>query len=63
MMKEENNTPDCPECGSIMILRTAKRGPRKGDNFWGCSEWSKTKCKGIIDVSSEKNSESFMYCP
>ena len=57
MMKEENKTPDCPECGSVMILRTAKRGSRKGDNFWGCSEWSKTKCKGIIDISAEKNSE------
>mgnify|MGYP001268112998 FL=1 len=56
-MTEKDIAPDCPICGSKMIERTAKRGARKGKNFWGCSEWSKTKCGGIIDISDEMNSE------
>lgn len=27
----------CPACGRPMVLRTARRGPRVGDQFWGCS--------------------------
>ena len=56
-MTEKDIAPDCPICGSKMIERTAKRGARKGKKFWGCSEWSKTKCGGIIDISDEMNSE------
>ena len=26
----------CPRCGRTMVLRTAKRGPGAGDQFWGC---------------------------
>ena len=26
----------CPRCGRTMILRTAKRGPGAGEQFWGC---------------------------
>lgn len=37
-------TPTCPKCGSIMILRTAKRGDKAGQQFWGCSTYP--KCKG-----------------
>ncbi len=29
----------CPKCGSALILRTAKKGPRSGDRFWGCSTY------------------------
>ena len=34
----------CPRCGSPMILRTAKRGPNPGSQFWGCSRYP--KCRG-----------------
>src|SRR4051812_40970092 len=27
----------CPQCGSRMVLRTAKRGAAAGKQFWGCS--------------------------
>jgi hypothetical protein len=38
----------CPLCGSEMILRTAKSGPNKGNQFWGCSTYP--KCRGIIST-------------
>jgi restriction system protein len=37
--------PNCPQCGSLMVLRTAKRGTRAGERFWGCGHYP--KCKGI----------------
>jgi restriction system protein len=29
--------PRCPRCGRSMTVRTATRGPRAGQQFWGCS--------------------------
>jgi hypothetical protein len=29
----------CPKCGSALVLRTVKKGPRSGDRFWGCSTY------------------------
>ena len=34
----------CPACGSEMRLRTARRGPNAGNEFWGCSRYP--KCRG-----------------
>lgn len=31
--------PTCPDCGSGMIRRTAKRGPNAGGMFWGCQQY------------------------
>lgn len=33
----------CPRCGSIMVLRTAKRGASVGNEFWGCSAYPKCR--------------------
>lgn len=33
----------CPACGSSMVLRTAKRGPGAGKQFWGCSAYPKCR--------------------
>jgi len=40
----------CPKCGSLMILRTAKRGPNAGRKFYGCSRYP--KCKATIPFES-----------
>jgi four helix bundle suffix protein len=32
-----DNPPACPNCGLPMKLRTARKGPRTGQPFWGCS--------------------------
>ncbi len=37
--------PACPACGLPMIERTARRGPRAGGRFWGCTAYP--KCHGI----------------
>lgn len=34
----------CPNCGSRMVRRTAKRGYRRGSQFWGCSRYP--ACRG-----------------
>ncbi len=36
--------PNCPQCCSLMVLRTAKRGTRAGEHFWGCGHYP--QCKG-----------------
>ena len=36
--------PACPACGKPMALRTARKGPRAGSQFWGCSSYP--SCKG-----------------
>lgn len=40
--------PSCPLCGSPMVLRTARRGGKVGNQFWGCSKYP--ACKGIVSV-------------
>lgn len=33
----------CPNCGSKLVLKTAKRGARKGSKFFGCSSFPKCR--------------------
>lgn len=39
-------TPICPKCGTQMVIRTAKRGDQKGEEFWGCKNYP--KCREIV---------------
>jgi len=41
---QSTNNPQCPRCGSPMVLRTARRGANAGEQFWGCSTYP--KCQG-----------------
>lgn len=41
---ESQSTPECPQCGSVMVKRTAKKGSNAGESFWGCTGYP--KCKG-----------------
>lgn len=34
----------CPRCNGDMVLRTAKKGARAGEKFWGCVDFP--KCRG-----------------
>ncbi len=38
--------PDCPLCGGPMVLRTARKGPQAGSQFWGCAGYP--ACKGAL---------------
>lgn len=40
--------PKCPQCGSLMALRTAKSGKNAGQHFWGCTKYP--ECKGTQPV-------------
>ena len=31
--------PVCEKCGANMVLRTGQSGARKGQKFWGCSNF------------------------
>ena len=42
-------SPMCPQCGTAMIQRTAKKGQFAGQQFWGCGRYP--KCKGILKIS------------
>ncbi|MCS3902664.1 hypothetical protein J2T55_000668 [Methylohalomonas lacus] len=39
----------CPKCGSPLVLRTAKRGAKRGEQFWGCSAYP--KCRVMQNVT------------
>jgi len=46
--QETSTAPACPKCGSPMVLRTAKRGPNAGSQFYGCQKYP--ACRGIRNV-------------
>ena len=41
--------PTCPQCGSVMVLRTARKGANAGQQFWGCSQYP--KCRKMMPCS------------
>jgi predicted RNA-binding Zn-ribbon protein involved in translation (DUF1610 family) len=45
----QETIPKCPKCGAEMVLRTAAKGPHKGEQFYGCSAFP--KCRGVVLVS------------
>ena len=49
-----SDIPACPACGKPMRRRTAGKGPRAGQVFWGCSDYP--KCRGIQEVSDPSDS-------
>ena len=43
--------PVCPNCGKSMVLRTAHKGQKAGQLFWGCSGYP--DCKGTLPAKSQ----------
>jgi len=48
--------PHCPQCGKPMALRTARKGPRAGSQFWGCTGFP--DCKGTLPLDAPIPSQS-----
>ena len=48
--------PSCPNCGSQMVRRVARKGSNSGRAFWGCSNYP--RCRGIKGISAEGQSVS-----
>lgn len=47
-IQQNRINPICPKCGKQMILRTARKGPAAGSDFWGCPNFP--SCKVIKNV-------------
>jgi hypothetical protein len=47
-VRNDPTAPVCKKCGSIMILRTAKKGENAGNQFWGCSNYP--KCRTVVGI-------------
>jgi predicted RNA-binding Zn-ribbon protein involved in translation (DUF1610 family) len=45
----ETTVPLCPKCGVPMVLRTAQRGSRQGEQFYGCPNYP--QCRELIPVT------------
>jgi restriction system protein len=43
-------TPGCPLCSAPMALRQARQGAAAGKQFWGCSRFGQTKCRGTREL-------------
>ncbi|NOQ34496.1 MAG: nuclease [Methylococcaceae bacterium] len=48
IVSEKKNNHACPQCGSSMVIREAKKGVNKGHKFWGCSTFP--QCKGTVNI-------------
>lgn len=46
------STPNCPLCSAPMVLRQARNGAAPGKQFWGCSSYAQTKCRGTRELAS-----------
>ena len=46
-------TPACPLCGKPMRHRTAGKGPRAGQSFWGCAGYP--DCRGTQEISDRSD--------
>jgi ssDNA-binding Zn-finger/Zn-ribbon topoisomerase 1 len=44
--------PDCPTCGSPMVLRTARRGRNTGNEFWGCSAYPNCRATRLYEIGA-----------
>jgi restriction system protein len=44
----KNTQKFCPKCGAEMELRTATKGRNPGEQFWGCSNYPKRRCRGSL---------------
>jgi restriction system protein len=48
---QSDKKPNCPNCGKPMVLRTARKGQKAGQPFWGCSGYP--DCKGTRLVEAQ----------
>jgi len=44
-LSEPQESPSCPDCGAVMVLKVARKGRNSGNQFWGCPKWP--SCKGV----------------
>ena len=42
--------PRCPQCGAPMVKTMAKKGVNAGREFWSCTNFKVTGCRGALDI-------------
>ena len=47
--------PNCASCGKPMALRTARKGPRAGSQFWGCTGYPECKGTRALEALAESD--------
>ena len=52
---DKYDKPRCPVCGKAMLLRTARKGSKTGQAFWGCSGYP--DCKGTLPADSSDRAD------
>ena len=52
---DKSDKPRCPVCGQAMLLRTARKGAKTGQPFWGCSGYP--DCKGTLPAGSSDGAD------
>jgi ssDNA-binding Zn-finger/Zn-ribbon topoisomerase 1 len=50
----DKESPVCSACGKPMRRRTAGKGPRAGQAFWGCSGYP--DCRETLEISDQSDS-------
>lgn len=59
-VKAYGNVPGCPKCGHPLRRIETK----DGNEFWGCSQWKATECKGSLDIDPDLGDGDFPpKCP
>jgi four helix bundle suffix protein len=53
--QHDRSALSCPLCGKPMALRTARKGPNTGSQFWGCSNYP--QCKGTQKLDGSVRSD------
>ena len=51
----KSDNPPCPVCGEPMLKRTARKGSKTGQSFWGCSAFP--KCKTTLAINPSDKSD------
>ena len=50
---EIEQSPECPKCGGVMVIRAVSKGNNAGSKFWGCAAFP--KCRGIVSNVPQLN--------
>ena len=49
--RSSQRPPGCPLCSATMVLRLARSGATAGQQFWGCSQYPRTGCRGTRELA------------
>lgn len=47
---KSDKKPRCPNCGRPMVLRTARKGTKAGQPFWGCSGFPNCNSTRLVEA-------------